>query len=231
MPTIDGSGVLVFAPAYNAAGKRDATGAFQPEAKAFRRHHGVPAANLVLVDNRLDRVSMRHIVLDTIAARRKASAEGRAPAAVAFFCHGAGRQIQFGFDARNVGDLARSLSGCTALRMPLFACSTGKGTGGEALAAFGGDGGFADALRDALCREGVVECCVDAHTTVGHTTRNPHVRRFEGMGSPVGGAGGYFIVHPGQKTLWRKWRRALRETNLRFDFPFMSVAEIHRGLT
>jgi hypothetical protein len=50
------------------------------------------------------------------------------------------------------------------------------------------------------------------------------------MGSPVGGAGGFYIVHSAQKGISKKWRAALRETNLRFDFPFLSVAEIHRTL-
>jgi hypothetical protein len=104
----------------------------------------------------------------------------------------------------------------------LYACSTGAG-------GVGGDGGFADALRDALCRAGSVNCRVVAHVTAGHATRNPNVRFFDGMGSATGGAGGYYPVAPGS-ALWKKWVRALRETDMRFRFPFLSVAEIHAEL-
>jgi hypothetical protein len=230
MPTVNGKDVLVFAPRHNSAGKKDATGAFQPEALAFARRHGVPRNQLVYVDNTLGNGDMRQIVLGAVAAFRQGATDGRPPEALAFFCHGLGKRIQFGFDATNVAELATSLSGAGGPRVALYACNTGKASDAEALEVFGGDGGFADALRDALCRAGAGACQVDAHTTAGHTTMNPNVRRFLGMGSPVGGVGGFYLVHVGQKELWRKWRTALRETDLRFDFPFMSVAEIHRTL-
>jgi hypothetical protein len=232
MPQVDGKNVLVFAPQYNTAGKKaDATGAFQPEAQAFARHHGVPKNQVVYVDNTLSKREMRQTVLGVVAAFRQGASGGKPPDAVAFFCHGQGKRIQFGFDTTNVADLAKAMTGIVAPRVALYACNTGKASDAEALAAFGGDGGFADALRDALCQAGATECQVDAHTTAGHTTMNPNVRRFQGMGSPVGGVGGFYIVHPKQKNLWKKWRTVLRETNLRFDFPFMSVAEIHKALT
>jgi len=49
------------------------------------------------------------------------------------------------------------------------------------------------------------------------------------MGSTVGGVGGYYPVAPGSK-LWPKWRKELRETDMRFRFPFMLVEEIHAEL-
>jgi hypothetical protein len=112
----------------------------------------------------------------------------------------------------------------------LYCCSTGAASSADAYAEFGGDGGFADRLRDALCVAGGVHCTVDAHTTAGHTTMNPYVRRFEGRGSRVGGVGGFDLVSPKSGDLWRRWRRALRETSLRYRFPVMSVAEIHDWL-
>lgn len=205
--------IVAFAPQFNTAGRKDATGAFQPEARAFLRVVG--DGSLVLIDNRKPEAAMRAQVLAALSP---------GTLTVAFFCHGLGKRIQFGFGLAHVALLASALAGDRNRRVVLYACNTGKGN-----EPVGGDGGFADELRDALCRAGCVDCRVDAHTTAGHTTCNPYVRRFEGMGSPVGGVGGYWLVAPGS-ALWTKWRTALRDTDLRFRFPFMSVAEIHREL-
>jgi hypothetical protein len=223
---IDGKRILVLAPLRNSGQKKDATGAFQPEAAAFAKRHGVPKAQVVWIDNGLAKPAMRKAVL---AAIDKAKAAGGGLQALAVFCHGWKTGIQFGFGAGDVDALAAALAGVKDVRVPLYACNTAKGAGDDA-AAVGGDGGFADLLRDALCRAGAVDCQVDAHTTAGHTSKNPFVRRFQGMGSPYGGAGGYFIVTPGQKPLWGRWRTALRDTPLRHDLPFLTVAELHAAL-
>ncbi|MDD5307464.1 MAG: hypothetical protein PHU25_09110 [Deltaproteobacteria bacterium] len=226
---MDGKRILIFAPRRNTGSKKDATGAFQPEAGAFAKRHGIPKRRIVLVDNAMSKPAMRKEVLAGIETA-KADAEGGL-CALAFFCHGMGQSIQFGFDTGNVSRLASAIAGRKDVIVVLYACNTAKGiTTAEDLAGFGGDGGFADGLRDALCRNGAVDCQVDAHTTAGHTTMNPYVRRFEGMGSTVGGAGGFYILSPTTKPLWKKWRDALRSTNLRYDFPFMSVADIHAAL-
>lgn len=221
--------IVAFAPAFNTNGRKDATGAFQPEATAFckQNKNGV----VILVDNRRDGPSMRTQVIDAI---RQSSPRPAWMKAVAFFCHGLGRKIQFGFDVRNVDELAKAINdscdaGTAGVRVVLYACNTGMASLGEQYKPVGGDGGFADALRDALCRSGMTTCQVDAHTTAGHTTRNPYVRRFEGHGSPVGGVGGYILVAPGSK-LWRPWVKALRETDLRHEFPFLTAGEIHQRL-
>lgn len=208
--------ILALAPRYNTGTKRDATGAFQPEARAFAALHN---GDVVLVDNKnLTSAGMRSDVLTAIRDHR--------PSHIAFFCHGWKTGIQFGFGMKHLDELAEAIRGCyqgTCSIVTLYACSTGGGPG------TGGDGGFADGLRDALCRQGDVDCFVDAHDRPGHTTRNPYVRRFEGMGSAVGGSGGYWIVSPGS-TLWRPWVRALRDTDLRFRFPTMDVEQIHAEL-
>jgi hypothetical protein len=218
---IDGNRILALAPKWNAAGKKDASGAFQPEALAFAKRHGVPKANVAWIDNRLSKPAMRQAVLARIAAVRE---QAGAVEALALFCHGLAKSIQFGFGLAQTGDLAVALCGFPRVRVALYACNAAKGAGADAA---GGDGGFADRLRDALCEAGAVDCQVDAHSTAGHTTRNPFVRRFQGMGSEVGGAGGYHLVSPSHKVLFRKWKKALADTPLRFDFPFLSVAEIH----
>jgi len=84
----------------------------------------------------------------------------------------------------------------------LYCCLTGFSLN------IAGDGGFADKLRDAFCEAGMTWVKVYAHTTAGHTTRNPYVRIFEGQGSPIGGIGGQLLVQPGAK-LWKTWRSAL----------------------
>jgi len=225
--TVSGKRILVLAPLYNTGKKKDATGAFRPEATVFAERHGVPREQVVWIDNHLSKPAMRAEVLAEIAKVKTASG---ALEALACFCHGWKTGIQFGFDKTTVGVLAEVLVGVRDIRVPLYACSTAQGAGGDDSTAIGGDGGFADLLRDALCQAGAVDCQVDAHTTAGHTSKNPFVRRFQGMGSQLGGTGGFFIVSPSQKQLFAKWRRALANTDLRRDFPFMTVAEIHAAI-
>jgi hypothetical protein len=224
---IAGERILVLAPRHNTGAKKDATGAFQPEARAFAQRHGVPESQVVHVDNRLSKPAMRRAVLAAIDAARSA---GGGLEAAALFCHGWRTGIQLGFGSGTVGPLAEALARAPGVRVALYACNAARGSSGDDAAAIGGDGGFADLLRDALCARGAPDCQVDAHATAGHTTRNPYVRRFSGMGSPIGGAGGFFIVSPSQKPLFAAWRRALRDTDLRYDFPFLTVAEIHAAL-
>jgi len=210
--------IIAFAPQYNTKGRKDATGAFQREAKAFMRLHGAKGLGLFLVDNHRCDFEMRDQVLYAIRSEPFIDT-------VAFFCHGLSKSIQFGFDTLNVDVLAKTLEERETSRVVLYACNAAGGPG------VGGDGGFADLLRDAMCRAGAISCQVDAHTTAGHTTRNPYVRRFEGRLSPVGGVGGYYLVEPKSK-LWRPWVRAMKDdkNTLRYEFPFMQVGQIHERL-
>jgi hypothetical protein len=202
---------IAFTPKYNTPGLHDATGAFQPEARSFAKIHG---GVVVQVDNHATKQKMRESVIETLRNMIEQ------PTLVAFFCHGWRTGIQLGFSSANVAELVPLFGISPAVA--LYACSAGDGAG------VGGDGGFADSLRDALCRDGNVFCQVDAHTTSGHCSRNPYVRRFEGMGSSVGGAGGYYIVTP-RSEQWPAWKRALMG-DLRLRFPTMSVASIHAEL-
>lgn len=218
-----GADVLVFAPAHNTGRKKDATHAFHPAAARFAEVHGVPSENVHRFDNRLPLAARASQVLDVLKGRRGL-------ACVAFFCHGTAREIQAGFTTgarwgRHVSQLAAALAAVSnpGLIVPLYACSTASG---KRKTAPGGDGGFADELRDALCVAGLTRCRVDAHTTVGHTTFNPHVRRFEGDESPVGGTGGRYLVEPASM-LWGRWRRHLRrDDTFRYRFPFLEVRAI-----
>ena len=205
---------LTIAPTFNTPGKKDATGAFQPERDAF-----VTCVNPLDwqsdADNHTTKSAMRAVVLADVHAV--------APTLLAVFGHGWRTGIQFGFSLPHVDELAAELArGCPFVRVALYCCSTGSGPG------VGGDGGFADMLRDALCRAGAVHCQVDAHDRSGHTTKNPYVTRFMGQGSATGGQGGQWIVAP-KSALWGRWVRALRG-DLRFRFPLMDVAAIHAKL-
>jgi hypothetical protein len=214
--------VLAFAPMHNTKVRKDATGAFQPEAQAFCKMHG---GRLVLVDNQKTAAEMRSAVIREVTLEPQQVTWERL--VVAFFCHGSRNGIQFGFTRASVDPLATSIAAKSSeVVVPLYACLAA----GPATDAAGGDGGFADTLRDALCAAGSTWCRVDAHATAGHTTWNPYVRRFEGVGTKTGGCGGQYIVAPGSK-LWPKWRKALRETNLRLRFPTLTIEDIHQQLT
>lgn len=201
--------ILCVAPQYDSKGKHDATGAFQPEAAAFAKLHG--GAPPVWIDNRLPKPQMRAAFLRAVEAAR--------PDLLAVFCHGWPTGIQFGLGIRDADALAAAMGGD---RVVIYGCLTAKGTGA------GGDGGFADAVRDALCRAGRTQAQVDAHETAGHATRNPFVRRFAGMGSATGGAGGYYLVAP-KGPAWARWVAALKG-DLRLRFPLMDAAAIHAEL-
>jgi hypothetical protein len=221
---------------HNTKGRKDATGAFQPEAERFVMiHHGmVGTGDVRLFDNKKPDQYCRDFVLreiDRVNSLYPPDEDVR-PMCIAFFCHGFKRGIQCGFKLQHVNELAAAMfKACnerTDIIVPLYACDTGRDLDADRrddLEAFGGDGGFADSLRDALCRAGAVDCEVLAHTTAGHASRNPNLRRYSGNGSVCGGVGGHYIV-PMKSPLWKKWRVALR-TDFRFKFPFMTDAEIH----
>ena len=165
---------------------------------------------------------------------------------LAFFCHGWSNGIQAGVTIKTLPKfldaLEKSFQIDTGLQVNLYCCSTGDdpednskqaaGTPNQNKEAFNvGDNSFADAFRDQLCARNYRECKVVAHTTVGHATQNPYAVFFEGAGSPVGGTGGQMPVTPKNGKLWKTWKRLLRgKTTFRFDYPFMSIADIHGHL-
>jgi hypothetical protein len=206
---------------------RDSTHAFAPGALAFQRRmdQKLLPATLVGIDCSKPRPARRHQVLQAFEHAGSVSV-------VAMFCHGYERGVQMGYDVEQVGELADLIerAGGGAVPNPrviLYACEAGDSNVGP-----GGDGGFADALRDELCERRLTGCQVDAHTTTGHSYQNPHVRRFLGMGSPTGGSGGTWVVQPGKK-MWAKWRARMADPHdpLWMDFPFMSIAQIHAELS
>lgn len=203
--------------------KADFKGAFDPEAKSFMRIHNIPEECRLKVDLSKPEAAKKKQVLDFIADLK---AKGYRTSTIAMFCHGFSARVELGFRIANVGELVSAIQ---SVKIPgeyagfiLYCCSTGGGPGKD------GDNGFADKLRDAMCQAGETDCVVEAHVTAGHTVRNPNKRRYMGMGSPVGGTGGIYIVSPGS-SMWRKWQRAL-QTDFRFQFHWMTIAQIHAYL-
>lgn len=226
--------LLIFTPKSNVEGKKDATGAFHPEAETFAS---------------LARAGSRIYQLDNLKpfARRRAEvvaelerAKGGGFTSVAFFCHGWLDGIQAGFLRRHAGELAQAIHAVvssspnavtTDVVVPLFCCSTGQDPQDDPITAAGtGDDSFADKLRDALCAAGQVDCRVMAHTVAAHTTKNPMVLFMDGMGVATGGVGGYAPASPKSES-WSAWKSALQSTSLRFRMPYMSPAEIHAELS
>lgn len=210
---------LILHPLHNTAGKRDATGAFIPEARAYANGELGSRADVVLAgfDNSASKLARRRQVE---AAIRNAGPIQH----FALFGHGLARGLQTGHDLATVSTLADALAASCGpsrrLVVTLYACDAADGKGP------GGDGGFADALRDALSERGVTGH-VDAHVTTGHTTRNPYVRRFWCDGAAAG-TGGDWLVAPGSPK-WRKWVAALKG-DMRFRFPWLTPAEIDAAL-
>jgi len=162
MPLLSAQRVLAFTPQFNTPGKRDVTGAFLPEARAFVRL-AQKGSELVAIDNRKAVPARRKQVLAAIEAR-----SGKGFTSVAFFCHGLRSSIQLGFRSLLAPQLAAAVThltdGAEDVVVPLYCCSTGADHDGDALGAPGtGDHSFADRLRDALCAAGAPHCRVTAH--------------------------------------------------------------------
>ncbi len=213
-------------PDRNSGTKHDQTGAFLPEAKAFARLHGIPDDCVIMIDLGKDQGARAAEVLARIVALSKGE-----PLRHLMFCgHGIPRMLP---QASRL--TAEKLAGVVAstkhpeVDVFLAACLTGKGTPEDPETGVGGDGGFADGLRDALCRAGSKNCRVFAHVTAGHATRNPEVRVFEGAGSEVGGNGGRYVIAK-TSPLWGKWVRKLRDTDLRLRFHLMTQAGLEAEL-
>lgn len=220
---------LIMIPDKNTPGKRDQSGAFLPEAQAFARHHGLDP----------ERVIRRFpSSAPALQQRRSACTQAIATAAqpldvLAFFCHGWRDGLQAGYTHSSVLVLARlvALHAKRDAHVLLYACDTSRDADDDRdddrQAGPGGDGGFADELRDACEVIGRLVTVV-GHTTSGHCTWNPFLRYFA---PECGGRGGHWYVEP-ESELWQPWVRALRDprSTLRYRFWGMTPEEIAEEL-
>ncbi len=214
--------IIAFHGKYDRPGKKDVTYAFRPECDRFIDTMGGHRNKIFVIDNKKKFADRGRAVIEGC---NEASEDPRTFDCVAFFCHGWRNGMEFGFTRRNAKSLAAAIWKATKktnVVVPLYLCSTGSGRNHGAIS-------FADTLRDELCKAGAVNCRVMAHSAVKHTTKNPDALFFDGMGSPVGGTGGYPVVAVGS-TIRRRWVAALRNTDLRFRFPFMRLGAIHNEL-
>lgn len=205
---------IAIAPMHNSAGKKDATGAFLPEARQFAKLHG---GKVLTFDNRKPARDRFVEVIDLL--------RGRQAHCVAFFCHGLKTSLQVGATLRNVHVLAAALKdiGCTTV--PLFACDTARDAdrdhADDMADGPGGSGGFASALSAALPAARVL-----GHTLTAHTSKAPYVREFRGGGD------GEWLIEPGSPW-WRTWKKALQDDPaFRLSFPLWAperlLAELAR---
>lgn len=214
---------LVFCPQYDSPGKKDATGAFIPEALAFCDLHKCAAP--VRFNNMLSMAQRRTVALARIVAAKPGTID-----TLAVFSHGYKGGIQLGFTVADVDHLATALAVACAksLTVALYCCDTARDADADAqddiMPGPGGEGGFADALRNALRKVGV-SVTIYGHASLGHCTRNPNVRVFRS--GEVGG--GAWLVEPGSPH-WCEWRKALQDGTLRYRFPFMTVEAVETEL-
>lgn len=229
MKIVDPAAVVIITPTYNTAGHgNDATGAFIPDSLGFAKYWKIPKENIFRIDNR---AAMPQRLIETLKIVRSCIG---GMSTLAAFCHGYDGGCQLGMTTGNIEmfmDAWDSVGIPVDASVSFFACDTADDPSGKHRDDFGkfmGDGGFADVTRDSLCRRGATSCWVDGHYTTGRDTMNPFGRRFEGLGSAVGGVGGLDIVAPGDP-LWPAWKAAV-ETDFRFKYHFMERAEIRKEL-
>lgn len=215
--------VLIFCPDQDTPGKRDMSGAFLPEARAFAKQHGA------LPEEVIKRFPARLELAQRRAATSLAIKGVGAPIDVlAFFCHGWKSGIQAGFLRQHAMLLARILTSHARLTayVAIYGCDTARDLDDatdDRSAGPGGDDGFADTLRDS-CESLGRRVTVIGHTTAGHCSMNPHTRFFA---PGEGGKGGRWFVEPGSE-LWPLWVAALQDprNTLRYRFYWMTPAEI-----
>lgn len=212
---------LVFTPDRNSDGRSDFSGAFLPESQryaAFWRTQG-------------DTVDVYRIDVSARSSARVEQVVARLDPAtpidrLVFLCHGWRDGVQFGLksdtdDRRaRLAAFAEKLVAASTdnLAVTLYCCSTGASTDDPS-----GEGGFADALRDALVAAGRPRVRVFAHSRSGHTTRTAAIRFFDG-GMVTGGVDPVPRGTPEYRRLDARFDD--RADTLRFRAPYLTPDEL-----
>ncbi len=210
---------VAIVPAFNTPGinkrtKRaysDATSVFQPEAHKWLAVNGldgpvIPFDNLRPKPRRMEEV-----------LRKLAAVDGPIDV-LACFCHGLKDGLQWIKSLDNIPEVSQAILRLRPAVVLLMTCDAARDLDGDRQddirPGTGGDGGFADSLRDHLSSLGL-PVTIYAHAVDGHATKNPYVRRF----TPGIQAGADFVVSPGSKE-WRTWKSRLQDPkdSLRYTY-------------
>ena len=191
---------------------------FDRESLAFRRFWNVANHWSLAVDDQANKSSKRAAVLGFL--EKLGAEKSRWFDCVAVFCHGLRNSIQLGFDVDNVDDLGAAINKVVKPlgRVVLYCCSTAKGF---------------DSDTDSKCfaRELQRSLIVDvyAHSTAGHTTRNPYTVKVHGFHRQDA----EYLVKP-KSDQWKTWNSELhaldKSGDIRFMFPFMTSEQIDHWL-
>lgn len=248
---------LIVTPDRNHHGN-DWSGAFKPEAERLVKIHGLhPTTSRLSIsldgNNHQRRKQLQDaLVHNHIHATNHSRSVPVGTGWVVFLCHGWASGIQVGWGLDNLPALAETLATVAAptLKVTLYACSTAESYGDNTpdppmpephtiVNYPGGDGGFADILRDCLSKSfsqrGIAWTgWVDAHDRKGHCTSNPYVKRFYPASNPSHNAlGADFLIPPGQP-IWQRWNAILHDRDhdsdqsrtLRLRYPLMTHDQI-----
>jgi hypothetical protein len=219
-PPIESKRALILAPAFDTPGRKDASGAFQPEARKFVAANGLLASVCLFDSNRA--------MTDRRYEAARAISRSSGVHVFALFCHGWKDGIQAGWRAKDAPALADLLvlAGSPACTVVLYACDAARDADADRdddrQPGPGGEGGFADLLAQAMIAR-KWSGRLFAHSTAGHTTQNPHVRTWGGDPAEHVQERGEWWIEP-KSALWPAWRAAL-QGDLRFKFPFHTRAE------
>jgi hypothetical protein len=226
---------LIFVPEHNTPGINPKTGhayadanEFQSQARMFadyHKAHGGHSFTVVKFDNAkpfADRFADIKVALNLL---------GHQLDCLVLMSHGWPDGVQIGVTRKNVDKLVAAVLPCLRekkLILVLDCCSTGEdgipGTNDNAPGP-GGEGGFCDKTCDSFRASGV-DVTGFGHVNAAHTTKNPKVKVFTGIG-----VGGKWLIEPNDPR-FPVWDRALHKKNgtLQFEFPFMSQAELDAAL-
>jgi hypothetical protein len=214
---------LVFTPDRNSPPDNDYTGAFKPESLRYAKYWRGAGDEVAAyeIDVSAARALRRAQVIAAISAQAPIDR-------LAVFCHGWRTGVQLGVEiGRELDALVAALAAASTehLRIALYCCSTGRSSGppGD-----GGDGSFADRLRDGLVAKGRAAVHVFSHASAGHTTRSGAVRLFVADGA----AGGHDLTEVGSPERARLVARLSSARDpLRWTLPYLDLADALREVS
>jgi len=207
---------LIFVKSNNSRFRRDATGAFIPEAKHLESMLVTNASKVktININTRLYSMTSRQLIV--IRAIKEAIRNGDEVKSISFFCHGWPTGLQLWGQGKAAAlDLAHTIQSYKIKMVNLYACSCASQKRGKPK--------FLNTVWGALCEQ-KHDCQLMGHHVRGHTTRNPRVEIYfsgdDGCHYPL-------FEKKADRKMWARWRKKLRQNqNFRVLFPYW----VYRGL-